>query len=957
MNDEKSRFERINALLERALERPENERVAWLESVCGDDTDILREVQELLTFDAEQTGGLRAAVQSVAAELDADDKTRYVGQAVGRFRITAKLADGGMGSVFLAEHTASDFDQQVAIKLLPKHRLDTTAARRFVEERRILAGLDHPNIARMIDGGTLPDGVPYIVMDYVQGDTIDHYCQRQSLGNDAVVDLALKLCDAVQYAHRKLVIHRDIKPSNVLVDQRGEPRLLDFGIAKLLTEDVNDPEMTRADQRIMTPMYASPEQIEGQPITTAADVYGLGLLLYRLLTGTMPYQPTGDTPRELAQAILSQPPETPSAAVATGTRDMAAGNTERRARLQQRALRGELDTILLTALQKSPERRYASVAALAEDLRRFRKGRPILARRDSPLYVARKFVARHRLPVGLVTAAAVGAMALATYYTVQLRVAKDTAEQTAGFLAGIFEASDPYRQNREDLTVAGLLEAGIGRLDGDESLSPLVRARLLTTIALVQRNLGNPERAETLALQALALANEHAGPNDDEVIAPLHALSKIKITAGEYPGARAFAERMLKVADSAHGRESEAAARATQELSVLAYRQGDIDAMGDWAKKTYAIRKKVFPPNDMANAVGATSLGLYHWQAGDLAKAREYYAESARIQEAQPQRNELQYANLLHNLALLNNDTGDYAEAAEVYARSIAIRKALAAEADPILPMSLYAMAHTQARLGNQPEAHRTFLDAVQRQAAVAGREKPMVAYALTGHGMLLEEMGAQEPSAVLLNEAERIQGVVFSEPHQDMAATWIGLSRLASRAGEYDRARQLVNDAIELRTRMEGADDFGTLRAYNALGRVEFASGNWSAAESALRHALDQLTAAAEGDHPFAVEARSWLGRVRLERGDAEGAIALLREALTLGVDRLGADHVENVYRRLWLADALIESGDRAAGQLLHDEASAELTAIEDDWQRALSATPLPTLDEMLGASGGNEP
>ncbi len=951
MSDKRRRWARVNDLLERALALPEAERLAWLESTCGDEPEVLAEVIALLAYDAEQTGGIRASVQSVAADVNAGEDTRYLGERIGNYRITEKIADGGMGSVYLGEHAADDFDQQVAIKLLPRHRLDAEATRRFVDERRILAGLQHPNIARLVDGGTLPDGVPYIVMDYIEGETIDRYCDTHDLDNAAIIDLVLDICDAVQYAHRKLVIHRDIKPGNILVGERGVPMLLDFGIAKLLPPDADDPNVTRAEHRVLTPMYASPEQIEGRPITTAADVYGLGLLLYRLLTGQMPYAPTGTTPRELERAILSQTPEKPSAAVLATPHDATTAASDKRTRRQHRALRGELDTILLTALRKSPERRYASVAALAEDLRRFREYRPILARRDSPLYVARKFVIRHRWPAGLAAAALAGAIGLTTYYTAKLKLERDTAEQTAAFLSDVFAANDPYQKNRDGLTVAGLLDAGLEKLNDDRSLAPLVRARLLTTIAQVQRNLGDNARAETLAGDALALAEAHAGARDAAVMPPLLVLSNARATAGDYPTARAFAERMLNVAEATRGRQSPEAAQATHLLSIQAYRDGDLEAMGVWAERTYAIRKAVYDHDDIAIAAGSNALGLYHWQMGDLEKARDFYAESARVQEAQAERNDLQYANLLHNLGLLHNDTGDYTAAVRTYEQSVAIRRVAAAQGDQYLPMTLYALAHSQNRLGDKPAAHRTFLETIPRQAEVAGPEKHLVGYALTGYGMLLEEMGALGDAERLLVEAERILDIVFEEPHIDHAPVWIGLARLATHAGNYERGRELANRAVTLRASELGADDFSTLRAHIAVARVEYAHSDYDAAETALRTALDGLSANGGAEHPFAVEAKFWLGRVLAARGDAPGAITLFREARRIGEAQLGYGHVDNVTLRLRLAEALVAAGERATGEPLLQRSREELEALEAGWSSALAADPVPKLDVLLAS------
>ncbi|MEM9688304.1 MAG: serine/threonine-protein kinase [Pseudomonadota bacterium] len=952
MSDNKNeRWQRIDDLVNGALSQAEQERDAWLLSECGDDTELFDEVMSLLAFDAEKTGGVRGSIEALASDLRETAESMYIGERVGNYRITRKLAEGGMGIVFLAEHAADDFDQQVAVKILPQHRLDSTAGRRFVEERRILAGLEHPNIARLIDGGTLPSGVPFIVMEYVDGKAIDAWCRDEGLDNEAIIDLVAQVCNAVHYAHRKLVIHRDIKPGNILVNRDGVPKLLDFGIAKLLDPGEMNPEQTRAEHRALTPMYASPEQIEGLPITTAADVYGLGLLLYRLLTGHMPYAPTGPTPRELEDAILSQTPERPSTVVvAAGTEE---GRDERWRRRQQKALRGELDTILLTALRKDPERRYGSVQSLRDDLQRYREHRPIQARGDSPVYVLGKFLRRHRLPVGLAAAAVLAGIIMTSYYTHRLQIERDTAEGTAAFLQQLFEARDPYQRNKDGLTVETLLTEGIEKLESDESLSPLVRARLLTTISLVLRNLGELEQSETTVNEALEIIAADRGADAAESFNPLRVLFEIRLRQARYDEAKELGERLNALASEHHGDLSPEAAQATHVLWIVAYRTANYDDMVTWGEKTYAIRTSIYEPNDMAIAAGATALGITYWQRDDLDKASRFYAESRRIQNAQPERNDMQYAGLLHNLGLIYNDSGRYEQAIESYSEAVAIRKAAGAEKDPVLPLTLYSLAHSLSEYGDDVAAHTVYLETVQRQAAVAGPETHMVAYALTGQGMFLESINAPDIARPILEEADRIYSQLFDEPHFDQASTWIGLGYVSMRNGDYDAARALMNRALALREAKNGAENPGTVRTRNAIGRLEYERGNFDVAAEMLESALALYDAGDDSTHPFAAEASTWLGRVRLAEGAPDAAVVLLEKAVQLGEARNLPSHVENVRRRLWLAEARLASGDDSAQSDAND-ARRELERIEADWAAALTAHPVPSLDTLLSGMLG---
>ncbi|HKX99052.1 MAG TPA: protein kinase [Steroidobacteraceae bacterium] len=380
---ESTRLQAIEALFHAALEVEHQQRDAFLRARCADDDALRREVEVLLA--AHETVG--TFIESPIATLDdqlfePEEPDRLVGQVIGHWEILKRIGSGGMGAVYLARRADSQYEKQVAIKLI-KRGMDTEAMlRRFRNERQILAGLDHPNIARLLDGDTTADGLPYFVMEYVEGMPIDDYCDRHALGVTERLQLFRQACAAVSYAHRHAVIHRDLKTSNILVGEDGVPKLLDFGIARLLQAgDADEASVTLLGQRVLTPDYASPEHIRGEPVTTASDVYSLGVVLYRLLAGQLPYRLKAMPPEELARTVSHTEPQRPSA--------VAGATSERR-------LRGDLDNIVLMALRKEPERRYSSVEQFSEDIRRHLENVPVLARRDTLAYRAAKFVQRNK---------------------------------------------------------------------------------------------------------------------------------------------------------------------------------------------------------------------------------------------------------------------------------------------------------------------------------------------------------------------------------------------------------------------------------------------------------------------------------------------------------------------------------------------------------------------------------
>lgn len=469
------RWKRLKEIVGDAIEQPRDDRAAYVAAACDGDAELVAEVESLLAHVGDDPF---LDYSPVAVGREDENLT---GRQLGPYRLTGEIGHGGMGTVYLAERVDGTYQGQVAVKAVRRGMDTEELLRRFRTERQILASLNHPNIARLLDGGALPDGRPYLVMEYVEGRRIDRYCDDEGLNTAERIRLFLQVCDAVSFAHQRLVVHRDIKPPNILVDASGRPKLLDFGIAKLLAPDEDAP-ATETFVRPMTPEYASPEQIRGQAVTTATDVYALGVVLYELLTGQRPHSAKERTMEALLEAIRKTDPMRPSAAAPTEMR---------------RRLRGDLDVIVLTALRKEPERRYGSVEALAADLRRHLEGRAIVARGDSWSYRAGRFVVRN---VVAVTAAALVAAALITgavVATKQAQVARaeralaekrqnDTLRLTNSMLFELFDGIDHGPTRARQL----LVEHAFGYLDELSHEAP-DDPRLINELASAYRRLGS----------------------------------------------------------------------------------------------------------------------------------------------------------------------------------------------------------------------------------------------------------------------------------------------------------------------------------------------------------------------------------------------------------------------------------------------------------------------------------
>ena len=456
------RWQQVKCLLEAALERDPSERAALLDEACKADPALRREVESLIASHKQAGSFIESpALEAPTRILSDTEGQSTVSPLVGSYKVIREIGHGGMGTVYLAARADDQYKKLVAIKLVRRGMDTESILSRFRHERQILASLDHPNIARLLEGGTT-NGLPYFVMEHIEGQPIDEYCDSRKLTTIERLKLFRTVCSAVHYAHQNLVVHRDLKPRNILVTADGTPKLLDFGIAKLLKPEMYAQTIAPTETMIrpMTPDYASPEQVKGQPVTTASDIYSLGVLLYELLTGHRPYRITSYTPQELERVICDQEPERPSTAVnrtlavksadgatqKTISPETVSRNREGQPDKLQRRLRGDLDNIVLMALRKEPQRRYASAEQFSEDIRRHLEGLPVIARKDTFQYRASKFIRRNKIGVAVAVAFAVlmiGSIIAIALQSVRAARERDKAKQVSAFLTDIFKVSDP----------------------------------------------------------------------------------------------------------------------------------------------------------------------------------------------------------------------------------------------------------------------------------------------------------------------------------------------------------------------------------------------------------------------------------------------------------------------------------------------------------------------------------
>jgi eukaryotic-like serine/threonine-protein kinase len=786
-------------LFHQALDRPETERSAFL-AAAGAEEELRREVEELLASHRRAeagdgaellaTGWAAGAVDDpAAAPSPGGDGEAEIGTRLGAYRLVAELGSGGMGVVYLAERDDGELERRVAVKLLPPGLGTAAALARFREERQILARLDHPDIARLIDAGTSAGGRPYFVMEQVDGEPIDLSCRRRRLALADRVRLVARVCRAVHAAHQNLVVHRDIKPGNVLVTADGAPKLLDFGIAKRLDGDGAAP-ATVGPWRPMTPEYASPEQLRGEPVSTATDVYGLGVLLYELLTGVHPFRTPGTAPHEVARRICETRPVRPSAAVAAG----AAGLDAPPERLARR-LRGDLDAIVLAAMHPEPARRYASAERLAEDLERFLDGRPVVARADSLAYRAGKFVRRHRLAVAaavlvvLLLAGFAAAMAVQSARVERQRVEAERerrrAERVSSFLVELFEVSYPTREQARSVTARELLDRGAERIAAGLEDEPEVEARLLATIANVYDQLGL------------------------------------------YAEARPLLERRLELARALHGDEHPEVAEAHSQLAINAWRRGDYAVAESLHERVIALRRRLLGTDapEVADSLNALAAMLH--EAGEYARAETAHRAALAIRRARFGEESWQVSQSLGNLGWLLHDRGRFAEAEELYRRALALNRRLFGDEHRWVAQGWSNLALLHHDRGELDAAAEVYVRAWEMDRRLLGEEKhPDLAIHLHNQARLWHDRGDLERAERLYREALELRRAALPDDHSAIATSLAGLGRLLTDRGELAAAESLLRDALARRRAALAPGNWHIAEAESLLGACLFAAG-----------------------------------------------------------------------------------------------------------------------------------
>ena len=833
------RWKQVDALIVEAMRTPDGDRRAFLERIDGEAPELSAEVRELLELRSAAANFLEdpAADLSVGAPSFEDQTVcPVVGKMVGPYRVERKIGEGGMGAVYLAERADDEYQHQVAVKLLRPDVTGVDLVRRFRAERQILAVLDHPNISRLLDGGTTGDNRPFLVMEFVEGVPIDQFCDERTLSVDDRLELFLKVCDAVSFAHQNLVVHRDLKPSNILVTDSGDPKLLDFGIAKLLEPSVFrrvDEEVTATGHRPMSPSFASPEHIRGMPITTSSDVYSLGALLYLLLTGSVPRR-FADFTIPAVENEFSREPVPPSVAV---SKSDTSGPFRRRWRLE-----GDIDAVVLKALREEPDHRYPTVGEFSDDLRRYQRGLPVNAHQGGVAYRTSRFLRRHRIAVcmGAVIAALVIAAAGALgIQAKRITSERDRAERVAEFTASILGEASPVSGSGDD-SIRAVLESSATRIDLEFSDQPETQADLLLAVGEIYNELGMFRQARPLLSRSVDLRETYGGELNRKLPQSLAALGHALEEIGEIEEGRELLERALINGRREYGEDSEFVMRALNRLGKSYWRQSEFQEAVDRFRYARAIGETRYGAQDPRVAIGVGQLAHVLCEMGEFEESEQLHLQSVAVLEHSGDGYRVPLADRLASLGVLYWKTGRYDLAVGEIERALEIREMLFDPNDPVIGNTLGDLANVQADRGELRVA-----EALLRR----------------GLDVIVRGSGANGPNA--LANRNNLASVLFE-------------------LGEIEEAHREWKFVLDGHRDLYGNQNLWTAYVLRAVALTEHYLGGDTDALRFDSESLEIIERAVGGGHPELAAGRGVSARIRLGQGDRDGAEQLLRSLLT---------------------------------------------------------------------------
>ena len=885
------RWALIQEVFHRAADLPAVDRDAFLHAECGVDRELREEVSALLDEDARGESLLDDDVAHVANEVLGRGSTHQLPDRFGRYRITRLLGEGGMGVVYLARR--DDLGSDAAIKILRDAWLSPARRERFASEQRTLAQLNHPLIARLYDADTLADGTPWFVMEYVDGVPLTDYCRRHESPMPDRLRLFRSVCEAVQHAHGHAIIHRDLKPSNILVMHDGTVKLLDFGIAKHLDVGAIDTDHTRTGLRLMTPAYAAPEQLRAGRVGIHTDIYSLGVVLYELLTGRLPFDIAHRTPAEVETLIAEHDPVKPSA---VARRRLEHEGGDARLPAASKSQWDDLDVICLTAMHKEPDRRYVTVDALIRDIDRYLAGEPLEARRDSVRHRTGKFLRRNWRPVSVAAAVFVTIVGLVVFYTVRLTNARNVAlgeatraQRIQGYMVSLFEGGDGDVAPAESLKVVTMVDRGLQEaraLDG----VPESQAELYETLGSIYQQLGNYDRADTLLRASLAERRALFQSDNPDIANSLLALGLLFDARAQYDSAEILIRQALAMQQRALPHGDPAIAKTTSALGRLFEDQGRYpDAIATLDQAVELLSARGSQPSDLDAAI--TELANAHFYAGHYAISDSLNQRALVMDRSLYGPRHPNVADDLINLGAIQYEYGHYFAAERYYRDALAIIRAWYGENNPETASALTMLGRTLIDENKYDEATQLLTEALDVQQRTYGPVHPRVASALNELGKVAQKRGHLDEAANDFRRMADIYRQIYHDKHYLIGIALSNLANVYSQKKQYAVADSLFRDVLRRYAEVLAPNHQLVGIAHVRLGHTLLLERRYADAEQELRTGYGILKA--QSSPPA-----TWLGMARTDLVAVYDTLKQPEKAMTFRAELAQAKKVSDSAR-----------------------------------------------------------
>ncbi|MDZ7657902.1 serine/threonine-protein kinase [Fodinibius sp.] len=811
-------WQKIDAIIDTALELEGDKRTAFIDEQCKGDEELKTQVTELLesieNSDTENfLEGSAPYPKHLAADLakteDKPQESSLIGATIDSYRILELVGHGGMASVFLAERADEVYKGKVALKLM-RQGMDTPSNKaRFKRERNILANLEHPNIARLLDGGVTDKGLPYLVMEYVDGTPLYTYCDEHNLTIEQRLDLFKSICQAVQYAHKNAVIHRDLKPANILVKEDGTVKVLDFGIAKLLEPEDPDETLfqTRTGARMLTLGYAAPEQINNDPITTSTDIYSLGVVLYELLAAASPFNMEGKNLSEIESLIRTKTPEKPSSKygeLSQLKQDKAASQRVANPDKISRKLKGDLDAIVMKTLRKNPDARYSSVDQLLQDLDRLNNNLPLIARKDTIRYKISKFLKRHKTGISAAAGFILLLAGFAGFHTWQITEERNRAQEeaqkartTLDYLIGVFQHANPNRPGNQDITAQQILEQGTEYIQTKVKDQPDIKAPLTQSIGMIYLHLGEYDKAETLLREALTLNKKFASKESRQWAASLNSWGEYNMEIGKYDTAKKYFKKSAAVYNSLGNKNKYAS--IIGELGWIDYRNGDYERADSLLRKALEINRTVHGSESRQAGTDLQYLGWIKNAQGQYDKADSLFREALSIRKSALGENHRLVAQTLQSLGRTLYNKNDYAKAEEIERQALDLQQRIYDQDHPDIATSLRILGLINMRQEEFPKAKTYFEDALDMRLNFLGEHHPDVLKTQNDLGSIHFFEGNYMKAADLFKQVVASNKEVRGPDHPEVATSLNNLAMSLRKADRKDEAIEYYKEALEI--------------------------------------------------------------------------------------------------------------------------------------------------------------